>query len=167
MILIASADNNWGIGRDNALLFHARADMARFRVLTTGCTVVMGRKTLLSMPGGKPLPNRRNIVLSRDSAFAPDGVTTARDIPQLLDLVRETDGTQVYVIGGAEIYRALLPYCDTAYITRFYAHKDADRFLPDLSADRAWTLHARSPLYAQGDLYFTFDTYIRKGVDSL
>ena len=163
MILIASAANDWGIGKDNALLFRVSADMRFFRRLTTGNIVVMGRNTLLSMPGARPLPNRENIVLSRDPSFAPDGVTMARDVPELLSLVRETGGREVYVIGGAAVYETLLPYCDKAYITRFYAQKDADRYLPDLSASPDWELYARSPLYAQDDLYYTFDTYIRKG----
>lgn len=167
MILIASATNDWGIGKDNALLYRVSADMVRFRRLTSGNIVVMGRNTLLSMPGGRPLPNRENIVLSRDPAFAPAGVTMARDVPDLLEKIRETDGRKVFVIGGAAVYRALLPYCSTAYITRFYARKDADCFLPDLSADPAWELQARSPLYVQDGLYYTFDTYIRKGDGSL
>ncbi len=163
MILIASASADWGIGKDNELLFRVSADMRRFRRLTSGNVVVMGRRTLESMPGRRPLPDRVNIVLSRDPSFAPDGVTMARSVPDLLDQLRDTGQKKTFVIGGAAVYETLLPYCDTAYITRFWAQAEADRFLPDLSASPDWALRERSPLYVQDGLYYTFDTYIRKG----
>lgn len=161
MNLIASADLDWGIGCQNELLYHVRADMVRFRKMTTGNVVVMGRNTFLSLPGQKPLPNRTNIVLSTDPSFSPEGVTVVRSVDALLDALRCCDDARVFVIGGGGVYRALLPLCDRAYITRFYAKKPADTFLPDLDADDDWRLAERSVLHEQDGLGYTFDLYER------
>ena len=160
MNLIASADLDWGLGFKNELLYHVKADMAQFRQKTTGNVVVMGRNTFLSLPHQKPLPNRVNIVLSADRAFAPEGVTVVRSVDALLETLRGS-GERVFVIGGGGVYRALLPYCDKAYITRFYAKKEADTFLPDLDADENWRLAGRSVLHEQDGLYYSFDLYER------
>ncbi|MBQ7540787.1 MAG: dihydrofolate reductase [Clostridia bacterium] len=159
MNLIASATLDWGIGYQNGLLFRVSADMVQFRKKTTGGVVVMGRNTFLSMPNRQPLPNRVNIVLSRDLGFAPDGATVVRSVDELLRLLRDYDDERVFVIGGGAVYRALLPYCGKAYITRFYAAKPADTFLPDLDASPDWRLAKRSVLHEQDGLYYTFDLY--------
>ena len=161
MNLIASATLDWGLGCQNELLFHVKADMVQFRKKTTGNVVVMGRKTFLSLPNQKPLRDRVNIVLSADRTFAPDGVTVVRSVDELLDVLRAYDGDRVFVIGGGGVYRTLLPLCDKAYITRFYAKKTADTFLPDLDADDAWRLAGRSALHEQDGLYYSFDLYER------
>ena len=161
MNLIASATLDWGLGYKNELLFRVSADMVRFRKMTTGNVVVMGRNTFLSLPHQKPLPNRVNIVLSTDRSFAPEGVTVVRSTDELSDVLRGYDTQRVFVIGGGGVYRALLPLCDKAYITRFYAKKEADTFLPDLDADDNWRLQARSVLHEQDGLYYTFDLYER------
>ena len=161
MNLIASATLDWGLGFKNELLFHVRADMVQFREKTTGNIVVMGRNTFLSLPHQKPLRDRVNIVLSTDRAFAPDGVTVVRSTDKLFDVLRAYENDRVFVIGGGGVYRTLLPYCDKAYITRFYAQKEADTFLPDLDAADDWRLHARSTLHEQNGVYFTFDLYER------
>lgn len=161
MNLIASADLDWGLGYKNELLYHVRADMVRFRKMTTGNVVVMGRNTFLSLPHQKPLPNRVNIVLSTDRSFAPDGVTIVRGTDELADVLRAYDDGRVFVIGGGGVYRALLPLCDRAYITRFYTKREADTFLPDLDADAGWRLAGRSTLHEQDGLYYTFDLYER------
>lgn len=163
MNLIASATLNWGIGYENALLFHVRADMVQFRKKTTGNVVVMGRNTFLSLPNQKPLPNRENIVLSADPHFAPEGVRTARSLDELFAMLSGYDSERVFVIGGAKVYETLLPYCDRAYITRFHAAKTADRFLHDFDSDPAWHLDARSTVYAQDALTYTFDLYTKRG----
>ena len=107
MNAIAAVSLDWGIGRDNGLLFHISEDLKRFRALTSGGTVIMGRRTLDSMPGGRPLPNRRNIVVTRQADFAREGVEIAHS-PEGAAALAAGDG-QVWVIGGGEIYRALLP----------------------------------------------------------
>lgn len=162
MNLIASATLDWGIGYQNELLFRVSADMVQFRKKTTGGVVIMGRNTFLSMPNQKPLPNRVNIVLSRDASFAPEGVTVVRSTDELYTLLAGYDDARVFVIGGGAVYRALLPYCERAYITRFYAKKPADTFLPDLDAADDWHLTKRSVLHEQDGLYYTFDLYEKR-----
>ena len=161
MNLIASATLDWGLGNKNELLYHVKADMVQFRQKTTGNVVVMGRNTFLSLPGQKPLPNRVNIVLSTDRTFTPDGVKVVRSIDELLGVLSAYDPDRVFVIGGGGVYRALLPFCGKAYITRFYAKREADTFLPDLDVDGEWRLEKRSVLHEQDGLYYTFDLYER------
>lgn len=120
MNAIAAVSRDWGIGRAGELLFHIPEDLRRFRALTTGGTVIMGRKTLDSLPGGRPLPNRRNLVLTRNAAFARPGVETVRSPEELPALLEGQDPDRVWVCGGGEIYRLLLPWCRTCHITRVY-----------------------------------------------
>ena len=107
MNAIAAVSAAWGIGREGDLLFHISGDLKRFRALTSGGTVIMGRKTLDSLPGGRPLPKRRNVVLTRDSAFAREGVEAARSLEEVLSLVEGEDPETVWVCGGGEVYRML------------------------------------------------------------
>lgn len=161
MNLIASATLDWGLGYKNELLYHVRADMVQFRKKTTGGVVVMGRNTFLSLPGQKPLSDRVNVVLSTDRSFSPEGVTVVRSVDELLGVLGAYDPDRVFVIGGGSVYRTLLPLCDRAYITRFYATRAADAFLPDLDKAEDWQLQKRSVLHEQDGLYYTFDLYER------
>lgn len=158
MKLIVSVDLNHGIGKNGGLLFHIQTDMDRFRELTTGNAVVMGRKTLESLPGGRPLPNRRNIVLTRDSEYNAEGIIVCNTIKELCDMTAQLD-CDIFIIGGGEIYRQLLPLCDTAYITRVYADREADTFMPELND--TWKLESRSEVLREGDLRYCFETYTR------
>ena len=142
MIAIAAVCENGGIGREGALLFHIREDLRRFRQLTLGKTVVMGRRTLESLPGGRGLPDRRNLVLTRD-----------------LDFTAPEDAV---VIGGESVYRQLLPRCSTVYLTRIFAAPQADAFFPDLSRDSAWTKAEQSETFTSGGVSFQYVTYRRK-----
>ena len=162
MNLIASATLDWGIGYQNDLLYRVSKDMVQFRKKTTGKVVVMGMNTFLSMPNQKPLPNRTNIVLAHERSFAPTGVTTVYSLDELFETLRQYDSEQVFVIGGAMLYETLLPYCDKAYITRFWATKQADRFLPDFDKAPAWHLQQRSAVQQQDGVLFTYDLYIKE-----
>lgn len=161
MILIASAGLNWEIGLNNELLFYAPDDMKFFKSQTSDNVVIMGRRTFESLPGKKPLKNRQNIILSTDKNFSVDGASVYHSVDELLDAVKDINDRKVFVIGGASIYETLLPYCDTAYITQFYATKTADRFLPDLSQSDEWKLTSRSEKQNYEGLEFTFDIYNR------
>ena len=132
MKLIVAADKNWAIGKDNDLLCHLPGDLKYFKERTTGKTVVMGRKTLESLPGGKPLPKRTNIVLTRDESFEKEGCVIIHSIEELLEKYGQED---LMVMGGAEIYTKLLPYCDTCYITEIDKEFEADKHIPNVSAD--------------------------------
>lgn len=147
MKLIVNADRNWGIGKNGTLLLHIPQDMQRFKALTMGNTVVMGRKTLESLPGGKPLPGRKNVVLTRNKNYRADGVTICHSVDEVKAL-----GGEVFVIGGGEIYALLMNECDTAYITRTDIDGGADTFMPPLSDE--WEL-----LECEEKGFYRFETY--------
>ena len=163
MKIIVAADSRWGIGKNNKLLVSIPSDMRFFRETTSGCTIIMGRKTLESFPGGRPLKNRRNIVLTKQPDFRVEGVTAVPGVCEALDLVRGMNPEEVFCIGGAMIYRLFLPYCDTALITRIDHIYDADAFLPDLDNDSAWEKVRESEEQVFFDLTYRFCTYKRKG----
>ena len=148
MKLIAAVDNEWNIGNKGGLLFSLPDDMKFFRTTTSGKIVVMGRKTLESFPGSKPLKNRVNIVLSRCNRHV-DGA----------EFVTSVD--DIYVIGGAQIYSLLLPYCDTALITHVDAvASEADSKFPELKTDE-WKITEQSDIHENNGLKFRFTTYKR------
>lgn len=157
LILIASVDKGFGIGKNGELLFPVKADLRRFRELTTGNTVVMGKNTLLSLPGGRPLKNRRNIVLSRNLNFCVDGALVCASARELFENIEKND--RVFVIGGESVYRELLPYCSTALLTELDANFDADRFLPDISKMENWQLADRSEPLEQDGISFCYSEY--------
>lgn len=161
MKLIAAVDNEWNIGNKGGLLFSIPDDMKFFRTTTSGKTVVMGRKTLESFPGSKPLKNRVNIVLSR-SSHEVDGAEFVTSVDELLEKIEKFNSDDVYVIGGAQIYSLLLPYCDTALITHIDAVADeADSKFPKLSEDE-WEVAEQSELHENNGISFRFVTYRRK-----
>ena len=160
MNAIAAVSLNWGIGRGNDLLFHIADDMKRFRAMTSGGTVIMGRKTLDTMPGGRPLPKRRNIVITRNPDFAREGVEVAHSVEEALALVAGEDPERVWSIGGGEIYRALLPHCRRCCLTRVYARPECDVFFPDLDARENWKVFRSEPVLAEGELSYQFVDYI-------
>lgn len=161
MKLIAAVDNEWNIGNKGGLLFSIPDDMKFFRTTTSGKTVVMGRKTLESFPGSKPLKNRVNIVLSR-ATHEVDGAEFVTSVDELLKKIEKFNSDDVYVIGGAQIYSLLLPYCDTALITHVdaVAH-EADSKFPKLSEDE-WEVAEQSELHENNGISFRFVTYRRK-----
>lgn len=160
MNLIVSVSLDWGIGCKNDLLFHVSEDMKYFKAMTTGKVVVMGQNTFLSLPNKKPLRDRVNIILSDDASLYVDGAIIVRSLTELSEALRAYDTDEVYIIGGAMLYETMLPYCKNAYITQFYATKEADRFFPNLSKSPEWTLAERSDMHEAGGLKFTFDKYV-------
>lgn len=144
MILIAHADKNWGIGKNNGLMFRLPQDMKFFRETTAGGVVIMGRKTLESFPNSKPLPNRINIVLSRNDGFSAEGVTVVHSAEEAAEVAAGYTDRSVFVIGGAKIYELMLPYCDTALVTKVFEEADADAFIRDFDNDPDWELASQS-----------------------
>ncbi len=142
MDLIVAVDSNWGIGRNDRLLFRIREDHLRFRDMTVGKTVVLGRKTQQTFPGGRPLKNRTNIILTRNPDFevAQGDAIVCHDLQALFKLLRSTGTGDVYVIGGESIYRQLLPYCERAHVTKIDYSTRADCFFPNLDASPDWVL---------------------------
>ena len=135
--VVAAAANN-AIGKDNQLLWHLPTDLKHFKTITSGHTIIMGRKTFDSM--GKPLPNRRNIVITRNQDLKIDGATVTQSLDQALELCN--DEAEVFVIGGAEIYKAALDRTDKIYLTRVHKSFEGDAYFPDLDPEK-WTEVAR------------------------
>ena len=172
MNLIVNVDKNWAIGYGGKLLVSIPEDMKFFRSETTGKVVVLGRKTLATFPGGQPLKNRTNIILTRNPEFTAKGAVVCHSVEETLEELKKYPSEDVYIIGGDTIYRQFLPYCDTAHVTRPYcdtAHVtrmehayDADAWFPNLDEDPEWELTGQSEEKTYFDLEFTFCRYERK-----
>ena len=169
MNYIVAVDREWGIGKQNDLLFSLKGDMAFFRATTSGKTVIMGDRTLASLPGGKPLKNRRNIVMTLDLSFeAPEGVEVCHSIDELFTLLKSlSDTNDVFVIGGATIYNLLYPYCEYAYITKVDAIGGAEVFIENLDEKPNWQVCHIGESAEESGLCYTFYTYKNQAVQPM
>ena len=153
--MIVAVAENGAIGKDNNLLWHISGDLKRFKAITTGHSIIMGRKTYLSFPK-RPLPDRKNIILTtNDTVF--EGAYTAKNIEQALALC---DSDEVFIIGGESIYRQFLPYTTKIYLTRVHRSYEADTFFPTLNMDEWETIDTEEHL--DGEPPFTYITLRRK-----
>ena len=162
MNLIVAADKNWAIGKDNKLLVSIPADMKFFRQTTTGKVVVMGRKTLESFPGGQPLKNRVNIVLTGNENYGVKDAVIVHTKDELMEELKKYDSGDVYVIGGASVYEMLLPECSVAHVTKIDHEYEADTYFPDLDKKPEWEITGESEEQTYFDLEYTFLRYERK-----
>lgn len=137
MELIVAVYDDWGIGRDGTQPVALSADRKFFRQTTKGAMVIVGRKTLGDFPGGKPLPNRVNVVLTRGNPQI-EGVQICHSPQEAAELAKTAE--RALVIGGGSVYRQMLPLCDAAYITKVHATPVSDTYFPNLDADPAWKL---------------------------
>jgi dihydrofolate reductase len=135
MELIVAVYDDWGIGADGDQPIALSADRKFFRETTKGSTVIVGRKTLAAFPGGRPLPNRVNIVLTRQDAQIP-GVTVCHSVEEAAAACENVQ--RVFVIGGGTVYRQMLPLCDAAYITKVHVTPKSDTYFPNLDEDPQW-----------------------------
>lgn len=164
---IVAVCDDWGIGRDGDMVVTNRADMRHFVNKTKGHPVIMGRKTLESFPGGRPLKDRRNIVLTRDASFTREGVEVVHSVDEALAAVSEED--VAWVIGGGAVYEQFLPHCVEAEVTHNHVVHPADTFFPNLDEDLAWEAVDHQGVCVvgegQGDagLRYEFVTYRRLG----
>lgn len=161
MKMIAAVDRSWAIGYKDQLLVHIPEDMKNFRSLTKGKTVIYGRKTLESFPNAKPLPKRRNIILTRNPEYTVENAETVHSIEELLELVPK-DSPDMIVIGGDSVYHAMLPYCDEAVITKVENTYTADAWFPNLDEDPEWECVERGEDKEYEGLIFHFDIYKRR-----
>lgn len=159
MNCIVNVCDNWGIGLEDRLLVSLSADLRRFRQLTTGQVVILGRKTLSTFPGGRPLKNRTNLILTRRPDRVPEGAVAASSLEALLALARGYDRDRLWVIGGASVYEALLPYCRRAFVTKTHLAPKADRFFPDLDRLPGWRLVQTSQPMEEGGVFFQYLDY--------
>ncbi len=160
--LIVAIAKNWAIGKNNQLLWHIRDDLKLFKATTNGHVVIHGRKSFESI--GKPLPNRTNIVITRNRDYQPKGAFLAHSLDEALELahVLEQKG-EIFILGGAEIYRQALDKVDKMYISHVdCTFEDADTFFPEVDLS-AWTVQ-NSQSYEQtetNEFAFEFSTYVK------
>jgi dihydrofolate reductase len=159
IILIAAVAKNRVIGRDNQLVWQLPEDMQHFKALTHGHAVLMGRKTWESLPPRfRPLPGRRNIVVTRQGDYVAEGAEVAGSLPAALALAAEQE--TVFVIGGADIYDQALPLADNLEITEVDLEPEGDAWFPAIPAAE-WQETARAPAVSQNGLGYAFVTYQR------
>ena len=160
IIEILNCDLKWGIGRQNGLLFRLPMDMKFFRETTTGHTVCMGENTLLSFPGSKPLKNRTNIVLSADPTHEYEGVVNVHTFDDFLAEIKKAAAKDdVFIIGGASVYRQMLPYCHKVYLTKVNKDGNAEVFYPNLDEMEEFSVESEQPPVMDGDIEIRFMTY--------
>ena len=159
LTMIAAAAKNDALGKDNDLIWHISEDLKRFKRLTSGHTIIMGRKTFESMP--KALPNRTNIVLTNKKDYQPEGAIVVHTIEDALNLVK--DDTQPFIIGGGEIYRLFMPYCDRIELTRVHHNFEADVFFPQIDLNQ-WKEIARENIDATKEqpYHYSYITFEKK-----
>ena len=154
--IIVAADENNVIGKDNQLIWHLPDDLKFFKQKTSGHPIIMGRKTFESV--GKPLPNRTNIIITRDRNYSADGCTVVHSLEEAL---AAANGDEIFIVGGAEVYRQAIPLADRVYLTRVHHIFEGDSYFPVLSDD--WkeiesTPHPKDEKHVHP---FTFKTFIK------
>ena len=163
IITILCVDKKWGIGKQNGLLFSLPKDMKFFRETTLNHVVAMGENTLLSFPNSKPLKNRHHIVLSQDESHNYEGVENVHSFKDFLDKIAEASSYEdVYIIGGASIYRQTLPYVNRILLTKVDADGGAELYFPNLDEDPYFALETESEEIDDNGYKIKFCTYINK-----
>lgn len=162
MNCIVNVDEKWGIGRQGELLFTISDDLKRFRTLTTGKTVVLGRKTLSTFPSGRPLKNRRNIILSANPDYSVEGAEVCRSVEEVLALTKDLPAEEICIIGGASIYEVFLPYCHMAQITKTLHDGNADRFFPNLDEMENWEIMSSSEVLEENGIRYQYVDYANR-----
>ena len=161
MNCIVVVDQNWAIGCEGGLLFSLPTDMKRFRSLTLDGTVILGRKTLDSFPGGRPLPRRRNIVITRKVDFDREGCEIVSSPQAALEAAAGTEDETLWVIGGGSVYTALLSKCKRAFVTRVdAAAPEADTFFPNLDKLPGWEVESVSEPVEENGVTYRFVDYV-------
>lgn len=159
MELIVAVYDDWGIGRDGTQPVALKADRSFFRETTRGAAVILGRRTLEDFPGKKPLPGRVNIALSQNAGFLP-GFRLCRSVEEALEAAKEAQ--RVFVIGGASVYRQMLPYCDRAYVTKLHTAVESDCFFPNLDESPEWEQTQRLREGEENGIRYEMVLYERK-----
>jgi len=160
--MIVAVDKNWAIGYKSSLLVRIPSDQKFFREATIGKVVVMGRKTLESLPGGQALKNRTNIVLTSDKQFKAKDVIIVHSLVELLEEVKKYNSEEVFVIGGDSVYRQMLPYCNLAHVTKIEHVYQADTYFPNLEEHKEWQLTGITDEQTYFNLEYVFARYEKK-----
>lgn len=156
-IVVAISENN-AIGKNNQLLWHLPADLKHFKEITTGHTIIMGRKTYDSI--GKPLPNRRSIVITRSTDLAIEGVEVVNSLSEAIALCKPDE--VAFIIGGAEIYKQAMPYASAIHLTKVHQHYEADAFFPEINPTAWKEINSVTyPADEKNNVAYTFSTLER------
>ena len=159
MNLIVAADKNWGIGRDGGLLASLPSDMQYFREHTAGKVVVMGRKTLESLPGRRGLPKRVNYVLTSDPCYEAERCITVNSEAELRELLSQYEPDDVWLIGGATLYDSFYKECSRLYVTKIDADLDADTFITNFDEDPDFGIVSESEPLTENGITYRFVVY--------
>lgn len=162
MQMIVAADENWGIGSKGGLLVRIPADMKQFQQETIGKIVVMGRKTLESLPGAQPLSGRTNLVLTHNRGYKIRGAELCYSVEEVMARICTAAPEDIYIIGGQSIYEQFLPYTTTIHVTRLMYSYEADTYFPNLEKSKEWVKTAESEEQTYFDLEYFFQKYERK-----
>ena len=160
MNLIVAVYDDWGIGKEGTQPIALSADRKFFRETTRGAMVIVGRRTIEDFPGKKPLPGRVNVALTRGDAEIP-GFTVCHSPEEAEELAKSAE--KCFIIGGGSIYQQMLPYCDTAYITKVHANPGSDTFFPNLDEDENWELSEILQSGEENGISYEMCLYKRKG----
>ncbi|MBE7722071.1 MAG: dihydrofolate reductase [Lacrimispora celerecrescens] len=162
MNIIVAVDKNWAIGNQGQLLVSIPEDKKLFRDETMGKVIVMGRKTLESLPGKQPLYGRTNIVLTKNPDYKVKGAVVCHSLTEAMEELGKYPEEDCFIIGGQSIYEQFLPYCNTAHVTYIDYRYSADTYFPNLDQDPSWEMAAESDEQTYFDLCYTFRMYQRK-----
>ena len=162
MNIIVAVDKNWSIGNQGQLLVSIPEDKKLFRDETMGKVIVMGRKTLESLPGKQPLYGRTNIVLTKNPDYKVKGAVVCHSLSEAMEELGKYPEEDCFIIGGQSIYEQFLPYCNTAHVTYIDYRYSADTYFPNLDQDPSWEMAAESDEQTYFDLCYTFRMYQRK-----
>lgn len=162
MNIIVAVDSNWGIGYNGTQPVVLPEDRGFFRKITSGGTVIVGRRTLADFPAGRPLKNRRNIIMSTDPDFTVEGAEVAHSVEEAIALTAVGRSNRVFVIGGARVYEQFLPYCERAFVTRIRGEYDADSFFENLDLSPNWELQKKGAPRFHDGVEYSFDVYRNK-----
>lgn len=162
IIVAGMGKDTRAIGKDNRLLWHVPDDLKRFKRLTLGHPIIMGRKTFESILTilGKPLPGRTNIVVTRDATYDPDGALVAHSLAEAVEMAEREKPTEIHIGGGEEIYRQILPYTERLHLTFYFDDTDGDTYFPDF-ADQ-FEISEEHPVQEHNGLQYQWVDYVRK-----
>ena len=161
MNCIVVVDKNWAIGKDNDLLVHLPGDLKYYKEKTTGKVIVIGRKTLESFPGGRPLPNRTNLVLTSNPDYKNQYCTVCLGEDAMLKEIEKYPAEDIFISGGQSIYDLFLDRCDTVYVTKIDQEYPADRYFKNLDEDPAFKMTMESEIQEDNGTQYRFVKYER------
>ena len=162
MEIIVAVNSDWGIGYNNSQSVVLPEDRRNFRKLTSGATVIVGRKTFEEL--GRPLPKRKNIILTHDRDFKVNGTVAAHSVEEVLAMVSDEGADNAYVIGGGIVYKQFLPMCSYAHVTKIETEPPCDTYFPNLDKLPNWSLESHGDIRESEGMRYSFNLYKNNAV---